>query len=245
MHYGCGIIFVDFKKNSLPTYKSLNATAMKNFHLTLFILLFASVCFAQKNRLGANIKVYSPISKFKENINSAIPVGISLNYLRLSEVSRFSFGGELGIAMYSSEEYTIDRDGEQLEVNEEDCFWTIHGVVRYDLYRTEKMVTYAEGRIGATTFFSASSTSRPGEKHSENNSKLHGTAFNTGLGGGILYQVFDNLWINAGVNLHSGNTADYRYIPESEGTTAPTLKDGDHQSLTHYVGYRLGVSVDL
>ena len=220
---------------------------MKNFHLTLFILLFASVCFAQKNRFGANIKVYNPISKFKENINSAIPAGISLNYLRLSEVSRFSFGGELGIAMYSREEHTIDYEGEQLEVNEEDCFWTIHGVVRYDVYRTEKMVTYAEGRIGATTFFSDSSTSSPsqGGKHPEDDFKIHGTAFNTGLGGGILYQIFDNLWINAGVNLHSGNTADYRYIPKSEGTTAPTLEDGDHQSLTHYVGYRLGVSVDL
>ena len=218
---------------------------MKNFHLTLFILLFASVCFAQKNRLGANFKVYSPISKFKENINSATPVGISLNYLRLSEVSRYSFGGELGVAMYSSENYIIDGKGEQLEVNEEDCFWTIHGVVRYDVYRTEKMVTYAEGRIGVTTFFSTSSTRITSEENSENDFKIHGTAFNTGLGGGILYQIFDNIWINAGVNLHSGNTADYRYIPESEGTTTPTLKDGDHKSLTHYVGYRLGVSVDL
>ena len=219
---------------------------MKSFHLTLFILLFASVCFAQKNRFGASFKVYSPISKFKENINSAIPVGISLNYLRLSEVSRFSFGGEFGLAMYSSKDYTIDRHGGvELKVKEEDRFWTIHGVVRYDVYRTEKMVTYAEGRIGITTFFSTGSTASPVGRHPENDSKIHGTAFNTGLGGGILYQIFDKLWINAGVNLHSGNTANYRYIPKSEGTTAPTLEDGDHQSLTHYVGYRLGVSVDL
>ena len=239
---------------------------MKNFHLTLLILLFASVCFAQKNRLGVNIKVYNPISKFKENINSAIPVGISLNYLRLSEVSRFSFGGELGVAMYSLEDYTIDREGEQLEVEEEDSFLTIHGVVRYDVYRTEKMIAYAEGRIGVTTFFSNSSISSPEDKDSKDDFTygtpsnalldqweipctedftVHGTAFNTGLGGGILYQVFDNTWINAGVNLHSGNTANYRYMPESEGKTTATLEDRDHQSLTHYVGYRLGVSVDL
>ena len=187
---------------------------MKSSILTLFTILFSSLSFAQQNTLGVNIKVYDPISNFKENVNSSTPVGISFNYLRSREGSRYSFGGEIGVAMYSSNDYILNHQGRDIEVNEEDCFWTIHGVVRYDVFRTEKFVTYAEARAGLTTFFS--STSPYGQDTGYRGEfKFHGSAFNTGLGGGVLYRVGSNIWINAGVNLHSGSKAGYRYMPES------------------------------
>ena len=215
---------------------------MKNSVLTLFTILFSSLSFAQQKTLEINIKVYDPISNFKENVNSSTPVGISVNYLRSRESSRYSFGGEIGVAMYSSDDYILNHQGQDIEVNEEDCFWTIHGVVRYDVFRTEKFVTYAEARAGLTTFFSSIS---PYDRNIgyRGEFKFHGSAFNTGLGGGVLYRVGSNIWINAGANLHSGSKADYRYMPESDQSVL--LEDGQYKSLTHYMGYRLGVSFSL
>lgn len=215
---------------------------MKSHTITLFLIICTSISFAQKNTLGVNIKVYDPISKFKENVASSTPAGISFNYLRTREGSRLSLGGELGVAMYSSNDYILNHQGRDIEVNEEDCFWTIHGVIRYDIYRTEKFVTYAEGRAGLTTFFS-STTPIDSDTGYRGEFNFHGTAFNTGLGGGFLYRVGSGIWINIGANLHSGSKVGYRYMPESDQSVS--LDDGQYESLTHYMGYRLGVSFDL
>lgn len=215
---------------------------MRNFVFIILALVLSSVGFSQQKTLGVNIKVYDPISKFSQNISKSVPAGISVNYLRSKETSRYSFGGEFGIAMYSSNDYMFNYQGKDIEVNEEDCFWTVHGVVRYDLHRSEKFVSYAEARAGITTFFSSTTpidlnTGYRGEF------KFHGTAFNTGLGGGLLYRLGSNIWINLGANLHSGSKVNYRYMPESNQSAS--LEDGQYKSLTHYMGYRLGVSFDL
>ena len=106
----------------------------------------------------------------------------------------------------------------------------------------KKFVSYAEARAGITTFFS-STTPYDLNNEYKGEFKFHGTAFNTGLGGGILYKVGSNIWINAGANLHSGSKVDYRYMPESDQSVS--LQDGQYKSLTHYMGYRLGVSFSL
>ena len=113
---------------------------MKSLTIAICFILFCGLTgFAQQNTLGINFKVYNPISKFKENVDRAVPVGISVNYLRSREGSRYSFGGEFGIAMYSSNDYILNHNGQDIKVNEEDCFWTVHGVVRYDIFSTEKI----------------------------------------------------------------------------------------------------------
>lgn len=215
---------------------------MKRPALTIFALLFTTICFAQQNQLGINVKVYDPISSFSKNVDKSIPAGISVNYMRSKEESRYSFGGEFGIAMYSSNDYTLNYRGQNIEVNEEDCFWTVHGVLRYDVYRTDKFVTYAEARAGLTTFFS-STTPLEANTGYKGAFEFHGTAFNTGLGGGVLFRVGHKTWINAGANLHSGSKVGYRYMPESDQSVS--LEEGQYKSLTHYMGYRLGVSFDL
>ena len=133
---------------------------MKNYLLISLCLATFISGYAQTNSLGINIKVYDPISKFKENVDKSLPAGISVTYLRSKETSRYSFGGEFGIAMYSSNDYTLNHRGQDVKVNEEDCFWTIHGVVRYDLIRTEKFASYVEARAGITTFFSSTTPYR-------------------------------------------------------------------------------------
>ncbi len=215
---------------------------MKYFRLTILLLFISSIGIAQQNSFGVNIKAYTPISKFKKNIDESVPFGLSVNYLMSKENSRYSLGGEIGVAMYSTNDYLLDHQGRDIEVNEEDCFWTVHGVVRYDLVRTDNLVVYAEARAGLTTFFSStvpleSDTGYSGEF------EFHGTAFNTGFGSGIQRRIGSNIWINVGANLHSGSKVDYRYMPESDQSVS--LEDGQYQSLSHYMGYRLGVSFDL
>ena len=56
---------------------------------------------------------------------------------------------------------------------------------RYDLVRSNSVNLYAEARLGITTFFSSimayeEDSPYPGEFN------FHGTAFNTGLGGGLM-----------------------------------------------------------
>lgn len=215
---------------------------MKKYTFTVLAIILTTLSFCQQSTLGINIKVYDPISQFKENINKAVPAGISINYLRSRENSRYSFGGEAGVAMYSSTDYELNYRGQNVDVNEEDCFWTFHGVARYDLVRTEKFISYVEARAGLTTFFSSTVAIHPDSSYPGEFS-FHGSAFNTGLGGGLLFRVAERAWINAGANLHSGSKVNYRYIAESNSSM--TLTDGKYNSLTHYMGYRLGVSFSL
>lgn len=222
----------------------------KTLFLIAGILLISFAGFGQRNYLGVNIKVYDPLSNLGENI-SALPIGLSFSYLHGFENNRFSVGAELGVAMYSSNDYELNYQGWNISVNEEDCFWTLHGVLRYDLIRNNSVNLYAEARIGITTFFSSiiaydENSPYPGEF------SFHGTAFNTGLGGGLMlnpHAIFSDgseagrLWIELGVNVHSGTVTDYRYMPEG-GASVP-LDEGEYESLTHYVGYKVGFVFDL
>lgn len=191
---------------------------------------------AQRSMVGFNIKAYQPVSSLNKNLNGAIPGGISLNYVR-NPVKSFSYGAEIGVAMYASNDYLVDYNGGTIEVNEEDCFWTIHGLVRYNFFQNDKVISYIEGRMGVTTFFSNTMPLDEGTGY-KGEFEVHGTAFNTGIGPGILYKV-GSVWLNAGVNFHGGTKSTYRYMPESDQTI--TFDEGKYRSLTHYVGYKLGI----
>ena len=223
----------------------------RNFLITMKISLgfisvlmaIASLSFAQDNMIGVNIKVYQPLSGMAANIG-AVPFGLSFNYLRSLRQTRFSAGGEIGVAMYSSNDYTLSYQGRDILVNEEDCFWTFHGVVRYDFVKTPRFISYVTAKLGMTTFFS-SITAMEANSTYPGTFDFHGSAFNTGIGGGIMFrpkkpttQDAGGFWINLGATFHSGSETDYRYMPE--GGPAVPLDAGHYESLTHYMGYRLG-----
>ena len=218
--------------------------AMKRkFTVFAILMAFPILGFAQDNLMGVNIKVYQPLSGMAANIGS-VPAGFSFNYLRSLVQTRFAVGGEIGVAMYSSNDYTLNYLGRDVLVNEEDCFWTFHGVVRYDIVRTPRFITYVAAKLGVTTFFSSITAMEENSTY-PGTFDFHGTAFNTGLGGGIMFRpkkpTLENaggFWINLGATFHSGSEADYRYMPE--GGAAVPLDAGHYESLTHYMGYRLG-----
>lgn len=208
-----------------------------------------------QHHLGINFKAYQATGAFQDNVKS-VPLGFSFSYLRQGEESRFSWGGELGIAMYSNKTYQYELveegfPGEYTSVDEEDCFWTIHGFARYDIYSTNSFRTYAEVRLGMTTFFSTRISTNE-DKRFNDTSEFHGTAFNSGLGAGLMLNpkgLFSKdlergrLWINLGANFHSGSNTTYRNIDDENQSYS--MDEGKYKSLTHYVGYRLGIMFSL
>ncbi len=219
---------------------------MKNF-VFLLALLVTIPAFSQWD-LGVNAKVYDPQGQFNTNVKG-VAAGIGIRGLHNNASGRWSVGGELGVAMYSNDSYSLQTDNGEIQVDEEDCFWTMHGVAQYTVYRTELIRTYAEGRIGATTFFSSRISEDPSADF-DDEFEFHGTAFNTGLGGGVtinLGRLFgserNELNLDLGAKLHSGSNASYREMQDVQQSTS--LNQGTYRSLTHYMGYHFGLLVNL
>ena len=223
----------------------------------MFLRLISSViivfiCFGSiqaQNSMAFSIKAYETKADFHKNVN-ALPVGFSFSYLRSIEESRFSYGGEFGVAMYNNETINVTENGTTFQVDEEDCFLTFHAFLRYDMYENNWSKVYAEARMGATTFFS-SRIAEDYESDFESDFDFHGTAFNTGFGGGLLVNpasVFNkeeggDFWLDFGVSFNSGSKANYRMAPEGNGNYS--IQDGKYRSLTHYVAYRVGFLVNF
>ena len=196
---------------------------------------------------GFNVKVYQTKGDFNKNVQ-AVPVGISLNYLYHIPDSKFTVGGELGVAMYANNQYDYALpSGGTTRIDEEDCFWNFHVDGRYYFYQVPAMKAYAQGRIGMTTFFSSRIALDPTAEF-EDSFEFHGTAFNVGLGGGVLInfgamfskdKTQGNVNLDLGASVHSGTKTDYRYM--AEGSQSVSLNAGTYQSVTNYIVYRIGV----
>ena len=221
---------------------------MKSSILVLLAVL-ASLSASAQWDLGIDIKVYDPVGEFNTNVDG-VAGGVSLRGIRNSANGRWAYGGEIGVAMYSNDQYDVTLpSGTQIEVGEEDCFWTFHGLVQYTLFQNEAIRTYGEGRVGMTTFFSSTiALSETSEFDDE--FEFHGTAFNTGLGGGVtlnIGKIFtgerNKFNLDAGVAVHSGSNAVYRDMDAVD--TQASLADANFRSLTHYVGYRFGLLINL
>lgn len=200
---------------------------------------------AQISGFGINLKAYDPKAQFNENVDKTA-FGISISYFKKIQDTRFTYGGEFGVAMYSSDEYDINFGGRNIAIEEEDCFFTLHGFLRYNMIQQKGFSLYSEARLGVTTFFSTTDAVRLNTGY-EGEFKFHGTAFNMGAGIGILFSpavIFSkdrqpsNFWLDLAINGHSGSRANYRMLPEGNGVHS--IDDGKFNSLTHYFGYRIG-----
>ena len=220
---------------------------MRPFLFFLFLTV-ASPLFAQWD-LGIHAKIHDPKGSFNTNVEG-IAGGLGIRALRNSNSSRWSFGGEIGVSMYSRDQYLLETSPNRFEeVEEEDCFWTVHAIVQYSLYQNEAVRVYGEARAGITTFFSTTTAVNSNSRYN-GRFRLHGTAFNTGLGGGMTLntgKIFtgsrNRINIDLGANLHSGSKTHYRDMNNVD--SASSLDEGRFKSLTHYIAYRFGVLINL
>jgi len=201
------------------------------------------------------MNVYKPHGKFNRNVTHT-PFGLSIHYKHKMNESPFSWGSEFGIAMYYNNKYDYELikegyPGEFVEVDEEDCFWTLHLIGQYEFMSTPAFKSYGEVRLGMTTFFS-SRTSIEENPHFKAQFKFHGSAFNTGFGAGVMIntgRLFSkdkepgNMWVNLGTNVYTGSDVTYRSISDSNATH--TLGEGKYKSLTYYTDFRLGVLFNI
>lgn len=219
--------------------------------LSTSILTLLLVFPASAQMLGVNMALYQAYGDFNRNIDRD-PSGLAINYVHgLGEESRFAVGIELGVAMYANKTYQLAVPGnDPVDMYEEDCFWTIHGLGQAMLYKSPSFQLYGEGRIGVTTFFSEQHVMEDVDDEFEDldSFKTYGTAFNLGIGGGLRYnlsglfggdpRVYDRLWLNTAATLCSGTRADYR----NAGEGVISLEESGYRSLTNYLGLRFGLS---
>ncbi len=222
---------------------------MKRILIPALLIFLSSVGFSQNSMISVNLKVYDPIGQLNQNIDKT-PVGVSFSYWR-DTPTRFSLGGEMGVSMYTQDTYNFVNDnGDNLEVSEEDCFWTIHAGARYFLLETTPMKPYAEVRLGMTTFFSSRMATDENADF-EDTFEFHGTAWNTAAGTGLLidfqhlfHGTPGNFLLDIGANYHNGTSASYRNFEMVDGPIN-SLDDGTFQSLTDYLDYKIGVAFKL
>ncbi len=206
---------------------------------TLFSIVLFS--FTQAQKVGLYTSIYQAHGEYNKNIDRN-PVGITVNYLHPVS-DKLAVGAELGVAMYSNKTYYVTEGTDEIEVNEEDCFWTFHLLGQYKVIEMKNSHVYVEGRLGWTSFFSSTSevTEVDGEDEYDNTFQSHGKAFNSGFGFGYNHRIFGTeekgLLFDLAIGVNSGSKSSYRNA--NENTT--DLNQGNFHSLTHYTSYRIGL----
>ena len=223
---------------------------MKKSFFICIAITFGSYLNSIAQQIGVNGSLFQAQGEFDKNINK-MPVGASINFLLpVGESKRLNMGAELGVAMYSNLMYsTVDNYGNDVHIDEEDCFWNAFAMAQYNVFQTPKIKVYAEGRLGMSTFFSSKIIDNGNT--SEDEFEFHGTSFNSGIGGGMKLNViglfgadpirYNWLWLDLAVTVNSGSKSHYRNAEES----SLSLEDADYVSLTNNINYRIGVSFNL
>ncbi|MFZ6050672.1 outer membrane beta-barrel protein [Halocola ammonii] len=198
---------------------------------------------------GVNFNIFNTLDDFNENVDAA-PKGVSFAGLYQIKNSQWRVGGELGVAMYSGETYNqeiiINGAHHEVEVFEEDCFFTYQGVVRYTLFEEAMFNPYAEAKIGGTSFFSTIMVS--GDEQEEyvddypTDTDFHGTAFHTSFGAGVMIAFGKNsdFGIDLSASYMPGSRARYRNMAASDAFQS-NLDEGTFESRTNQLNYRIGV----
>lgn len=226
---------------------------MKRFLSIAFFVLVYTSGFSQSIG-GVNFNIFNTLDDFNENVDAA-PMGVSFSGLYQIRDSKWRVGGELGVAMYSGETYNeeviIQGNRYDLEVFEEDCFFTYQGVVRYSFVDFEEswINPYVEAKIGGTSFFSTIMVSH--EEQTENaeiaekypdDTDFYGTAFHTSIGGGLMLSFGKNgeFGLDLSASLMPGSRARYRNMAASDAYQS-NLNEGTFESTTNQLNYRIGV----
>ncbi len=142
--------------------------------------------------LGLYFNNYLTSEEFKSNITRN-PIGVAFLFLINKEESRFQYGIEVGIGLYSGKKYYYRTVEEGFPDNieylyEENGFVSYQIVGRYRLREAKKIIPYLEAKVGASTFFSAIRTMQVSEIY-DDQFHFHDTALNIGTGIGSTFSL--------------------------------------------------------
>ena len=217
--------------------------------LSIALFLFVATSGFSQSMGGLNFNIFNTLDDFNENVDAA-PKGISFAGLYQIKDSQWRVGGELGVAMYSGESYTddviINGTRYDLEVFEEDCFFTYQGVVRYTFFDQAMFNPYAEAKIGGTSFFSTIMLSDDVNEEIADKyptqTDFYGTAFHTSFGAGLMITLGkdSDFGIDLSASYMPGSRAQYRNMAASDAFQS-NLDEGTFESRTNQLNYRIGV----
>jgi hypothetical protein len=219
----------------------------KTAFLLLLLLGFSGISSKVLSQsFGFGVDVYRPGKDLAKELDHT-PGGVSFQLLMpLMFNGKLSAGADLGVAMYTGEYYDYEYEpGQTVEIFEEDCFYKVHLLLRYKLWNDKLLMPFVEARTGFTTFFSDRYPQE--EVGYEGGHSTHGTAFNTGVGGGLMLNFIRLISRNApemmyfitSVSFINGNQADYRDMSKVE--LASSLEEGVYRSKTGMMLFNIGM----
>lgn len=224
---------------------------MKTATSCFILILLLSIRSQAQNEfnLGLHFNFFRASSEFKENITRQ-PIGSSLLFL-VNKGKKLQLGAELGVGLYSGKKYyyettEIGYPGNYEYLYEEDGFFQLLGVVRYQFISNKLVNPYSEFKLGTSTFFSAIRTLDYSPIY-EDKFRFHETAFT--LGGGVganldIGKIWKQEWrkrllLDASVSYLAGTEVKYRNSIKNEITTS--FDQGYRTSTTSTVQIKTGV----
>lgn len=188
---------------------------------------------------GFNLNVANPTGELSNNIKH--PVGISFDVMTpIKKVPGLYVGAELGVSMYANDTYLMSTaDGTNVfEVDEEDCFLAYHATAKYFPIKKKGLINpYVEARLGGMSYFS---TIMSDEDDFDSETSFHGSAWNAGLGGGLIIKAFKNISFNSSVIYSVGSSTDYRMIEKGD-EVKKGLDEGLKNAEANYINFKLGI----
>ena len=215
------------------------------------MILMTFVGQAQVARLGVYFNKTMATGEFGNNLGKN-PNGIILNGMYGLKNTGFSVGGEFGVSMYSNRAYTLETATETVKIHEEDCYYTGKVIVRYNFLKNTAISPFIVGKVGFSTFFSDMVAEEETEAF-ENRFESHGTAFNSGVGAGLGFNIsklfnFGSqnypIYFDCSANRNYGSVSNYRDIKSDDGATK-SLNNGHFKSKTSHMDFHFGLNFTI
>ena len=193
-----------------------------------------------------------PVGEFQDNLMHR-PGGIAVDFMMspLKKDKKLHIGASFSVSMYQNEDHTgvimlNSNEEAKIEINEDDCFFTYQGIARYYMTKQNSCIRpYLQAQVGGATFFSSLTPLEDYSETLESETRIHGTTFLTGLGGGLAIRIFDSLYFDANLIYNTSGQTTYRASPQSDPTIQYRVNLDSHRntSKVNHLAMKLGVNM--
>lgn len=214
----------------------------------LLLICLSLLTFQSKAQsfMGIHFNYMQPLDDYKQNLD-VHPKGIGLDFMFKPKIFKKMYvGAQIGVSMYATDTYmesvkVKNNNFQDIEIEEEDCFFSYNLTGRYYLVEDKLLNPYLEARIGGLSFFSTKMTEEEYDEYYDNSTSFYGTSLQLGIGGGLSYHIVDNFWIDLNIIYNRGSRTDYRNIGATDVAYNVNRDLGKFESYVHNVNYSLGV----